>query len=167
MTTNNSPYLSIVIPLFNEEKSVKELHSRLMDALNGLGRSYEIIYIDDGSKDATYKTICDLAKNDPCVVVIQLAKNYGQTACLAAGFDNAGGDIIISMDGDLQHDPSDLPLFMEKINEGFDIVSGWRERRIDNFFARRLPSLLANKLLALVSGVDIHDFGFVQRRFAS
>jgi len=165
MMPEAGPYLSVVIPLFNEEKSLGELHSRLVGVLKSLDRTYEIIFIDDGSRDSTYKMICDMAKDDPHVVAIQLAKNYGQTAALSAGFDNASGDVIISMDGDLQHDPADLPLFLEKIDEGFDIVSGWRKHRVDNLFMRRLPSFLANRLLALVSGIRIHDFGTTYKAY--
>lgn len=160
-----NPGLSVVVPLYNEEKNIEELYSRLTDVLKKTGKSYEMIFVNDGSRDNTYSKMKAISAKDPCVISVQLAKNYGQSVALSAGFDQAGGDIIISMDGDLQHDPSDMPLFLEKIAEGYDIVSGWRKKRVDNFVIRRLPSLLANKLLKAVSGIDIHDFGTTYKAY--
>jgi glycosyltransferase involved in cell wall biosynthesis len=151
--------LSIVIPLFNEESTVEELYRRLTAVLAAFGRTYEIIFVDDGSLDATYLSLFSIAAADASVRLVKLARNYGQTAALAAGFDRARGDVIVAMDGDLQHLPEDLPRLLAKLDEGFDIVSGWRERRVDNYWTRRLPSRIANWLIARFSGVDLHDFG--------
>ena len=160
-----NPYVSIVVPLYNEETNVLELYTRLKAELQALGKSYEMIFVDDNSKDSTVKIVTDIIRKDPAVTLIQLARNYGQSAALSAGFDAAKGDIIISMDGDLQHDPADLPHFMEKIEEGYDIVSGWRKVRVDNILIRRLPSRIANIMLQKVSGVDIHDFGTTYKAY--
>src|SRR5947209_16542986 len=123
------------------------------------GESFEIVLVDDGSNDQTFTMLREIAAVDSRVIVVKLRRNFGQTAGLAAGFDHARGEYIIAMDGDLQHEPADIPLFLEKISEGYDIVSGWRKRRIDNFWLRRFPSRCANWLMAKLSGVDIHDFG--------
>jgi glycosyltransferase involved in cell wall biosynthesis len=155
----SGPRLSIVVPLFNEEATLDELHRRLTAVLAGLARTYEIILVDDGSTDGTYFAMCALGASDPSVRLVKLARNYGQTAALAAGFDRAAGDVIVAMDGDLQHAPEDLPRLLEKLDEGYDIVSGWRERRVDNYWTRRLPSRIANWLIARLSGVELHDFG--------
>ncbi|MBN1348918.1 glycosyltransferase family 2 protein [candidate division KSB1 bacterium] len=153
------PQLSIVVPLYNEERCVKELYDRLTNALLKTGRSYEIIFIDDGSQDSTYTKIMDIYKRNDHLQIIRLRRNFGQSAALAAGFDHASGEIIISMDGDLQHFPEEIPKFIAKIEEGYDIVSGWREKRVDNFILRRFPSMIANKLMAKLSGIDLRDFG--------
>ena len=155
----NAIDLSIVVPFYNEEDSVIELHRRLTDVLRKTGLRYEIIFVDDGSSDGTPRVLEAVFRKDRAVHVIRLKKNSGQTAGLAAGFDFADGEIIISMDGDLQHAPEDVPLFLEKMKEGYDVVSGWRKRRVDNFILRRLPSLVANRMMKKLSGVDIHDFG--------
>ena len=160
-----NPYISVVVPLYNEEASSLELYTRVKAQLRALNKPYEMIFIDDGSKDKTAMIMADIARKDALVTLIQLARNYGQSAALSAGFDAAKGDVIISMDGDLQHDPADLPLFMEKIDEGYDIVSGWRKVRVDNFLIRRLPSRIANRILQKVSGVDIHDFGTTYKAY--
>jgi glycosyltransferase involved in cell wall biosynthesis len=123
------------------------------------GEGFEILFVDDGSTDRTYHLLREIAAVDSRVTVVKLRRNFGQTSALAAGFDHARGEYIIAMDGDLQHDPADIPLFLEKIAEGYDIVSGWRKRRIDNLWLRRIPSRTANWLMAKLSGVDIHDFG--------
>jgi glycosyltransferase involved in cell wall biosynthesis len=158
-------WLSIVVPLYNESKSVDELYARLKKELEAIGKSYEIIFIDDGSKDDTVKLASAIAAKDKTVTLIQLARNYGQSSALLAGFDQASGDVIISMDGDLQHDPAELPLFIEKINEGYDIVSGWRKQRVDNLLIRRIPSRMANLMLQKVSGVEINDFGTTYKAY--
>jgi glycosyltransferase involved in cell wall biosynthesis len=157
--TSRRPQLSIVIPLFNEERTLEELHTRLTHTLASIEREYEIIFVDDGSTDATYFTLSALGAGDPHVRVVKLARNYGQTAALAAGFDLAAGAVIVAMDGDLQHSPEELPKLLDKLAEGYDIVSGWRERRVDNYWTRRLPSMVANWLVAKLSGVALHDFG--------
>src|SRR5439155_24743062 len=121
--------------------------------------SYELIFVDDGSRDGTYFTSCALAASDPTMRVVKLTRNYGQTAALAAGFDRSRGNVIVAMDGDLQHAPEDLPRLVAKLDEGYDVVSGWRERRVDNYWTRRVPSRVANWLIARLSGVRLHDFG--------
>ena len=151
--------LSIVIPLFNEQSTIEELHRRLTAVLAAVGRTYEIVFVDDGSTDGTYFELWTLAGRDPAVRLIKLTRNYGQTAALVAGFDRAKGDVIVAMDGDLQHAPEDLPRLLAKLEEGYDVVSGWRERRVDNYWTRRLPSRVANWLIAQFSGVPLHDFG--------
>ncbi len=157
--TKDLPQVSIVVPFYNEQENVGELYGSLKKVLDGLKISYELIFIDDGSKDQTYPTLVGLYDRDEKVRIIKLRKNFGQTAALQAGFDYARGEIIISMDGDLQHDPEDIPAMLDKMKEGYDIVSGWRKRRVDNFFLRKLPSLLANRMMRRLSGVQIHDFG--------
>jgi glycosyltransferase involved in cell wall biosynthesis len=124
-----------------------------------VGDSFELVLVDDGSNDRTYKLLEEIAAVDSRVLVVKLRRNFGQTSALAAGFDHASGAFILAMDGDLQHDPNDIPDFLEKLEEGYDVVSGWRKERIDNFVLRRIPSRCANWLMAKLSGVDIHDFG--------
>ncbi len=152
-------YLSIIIPLYNEEEVIDELHERLKKTLEGVKKSYEIIYVEDGSKDNTFQKLHKIKERDDSVKLIKLRGNFGQTPALAAGFDNAAGDIIIAMDGDLQHLPEDIPKFIEKIEEGYDLASGWRENRKDPFLSRRLPSKIANWLMYKLSGVKLKDFG--------
>ncbi len=151
--------LSIVVPLFNEVGTIDELHTRLSAVLRLLGRSSEVIYVDDGSTDGTAEAVAAIADGDHQVRLISLARNYGQTAALAAGFDAAVGNVIVAMDGDLQHAPEEIPKLLARLDEGYDIVSGWRERRMDNLWTRRLPSRIANWLMAKLSGVSLHDFG--------
>lgn len=150
---------SIVIPIHNEEDSVIPLFAKIVEVMEGHGWEFEIIFVDDASSDGSPALLEQIASLDSRVVVVQLRRNFGQTPALAAGFDFARGDIIISMDGDYQHDPADLPAFVEKIHQGYDIVSGWREKRVDDFVTRRLPSKLANWMMKRLSGVDLHDFG--------
>lgn len=159
-TEIDKPRYSVVVPFHNEQESVAELHRQLSEALDGRFEPVEIIFIDDHSTDATLDILKGIAEKDPRVVAIRLKRNYGQTVALAAGFDYAEGDVIISMDGDLQHDPADIPEMLRTFEEtGCDIVSGWRNRRVDNFLLRRAPSRAANWLMAKLSGVNIHDFG--------
>src|SRR6476620_3739265 len=153
------PKYSIVIPLHNEQENVTDLYDRLKAVMEANGESFELVLVDDGSSDETFSLLRQIAGVDSRVTVVRLRRNFGQTSALAAGFDNARGEYIIAMDGDLQHDPADIPLFLEKVSEGYDIVSGWRKVRIDNFWLRRFPSRCANWLMAKLSGVDIHDFG--------
>lgn len=150
---------SVVVPLYNESAVVQELYERLTKTLTATGLYYELVFIDDGSKDNTLGLLKAIASKDSKVFVVELRRNFGQTPALAAGFDVAQGQIIISMDGDLQHLPEEIPLFLEKINEGYDVVSGWRKNRVDNLVMRKLPSRAANWLASKISGVDIHDFG--------
>jgi len=154
-----NPQISVVVPFYNEQENIQELYQGLTRVLGNLNVTYELIFVNDGSTDNTPQILKDLYQKDEKVLVIRLRKNFGQTAALQAGFDFAQGDVIISMDGDLQHDPEDIPLFLSKMEEGYDIVSGWRKRRVDNLLFRRLPSLLANRMMKKLSGVDIHDFG--------
>jgi glycosyltransferase involved in cell wall biosynthesis len=151
--------LSIVVPLYNEAGTLHELHRRLTEVILFLGQDTEIIYVDDGSTDATWPTVEAIGADDPRVHAIRLARNYGQTAGLAAGFDAARGEVIVAMDGDLQHEPEEIPKLLAKLDEGYDVVSGWRERRVDGYLTRRLPSKIANWLMAKLSGVSLHDFG--------
>jgi len=151
--------LSIIVPFFNEEDNVEGLYARLKKVLGTLGLSYEIIFVDDGSRDRTPEILARLYDEDPGLHVIRLRRNSGQTAALQAGFDFARGEIVVSMDGDLQHAPEEIPLFLAKLDEGYDIVSGWRKRRVDNLFLRKIPSRAANWIMKKLSNVDIHDFG--------
>jgi glycosyltransferase involved in cell wall biosynthesis len=155
----STPQLSVVIPLLNEVGTIDELHRRLGAVLQLIGIPSEIVYVDDGSSDGTREALTAIADHDARVRIIQLARNYGQTAALAAGFDAAAGDVIVAMDGDLQHEPEEIPRLLAKLHEGYDIVSGWREQRVDNWWTRRLPSKIANWLMARLSGVSLHDFG--------
>jgi glycosyl transferase family 2 len=151
--------LSIVVPLYNEVSTVSELHERIANVLALIGTPSEIIYVDDGSTDGTTEALTAIANRHVDVRLIILARNYGQTAALAAGFDAAVGDTIVAMDGDLQHAPEEIPTLLDKLDEGYDIVSGWREQRVDNLWTRRIPSQAANWLMAKLSGVQLHDFG--------
>lgn len=153
------PRYSIVVPFHNEEDNVTALYDRLKAVMEQIGDSFELVLVDDGSTDRTYKLLEEIAAVDSRVLVVKLRRNFGQTSALAAGFDNAQGDFILAMDGDLQHDPNEIPHFLSKLEEGYDVVSGWRKERIDNFVMRRFPSRCANWLMAKLSGVDIHDFG--------
>ncbi len=151
--------LSIVIPIHNEEPAILPLYDRLIAVLDRLHTEYEILFIDDASTDRSFELLANLAETDCRLKVIRLRRNFGQTAALAAGFDDAQGDVVVSMDGDLQHDPEDIPSLVEKINEGYDIASGWRKNRIDNTVTRKIPSRIANWMMKRASGVDLHDFG--------
>jgi glycosyltransferase involved in cell wall biosynthesis len=153
------PRYSIVVPFHNEEENVTVLYARLKQVMEQVSDSFEMVFVDDGSRDRTYKLLEEIAAVDSRVLVVKLRRNFGQTSALAAGFDHASGEFILAMDGDLQHDPNDIPAFLEKLDEGYDVVSGWRKDRIDNFVMRRIPSRCANWLMARLSGVDIHDFG--------
>ncbi|MGH9606026.1 MAG: glycosyltransferase family 2 protein [Terracidiphilus sp.] len=150
---------SIVVPFHNEEENVTVLYARLKQVMEQVGESFEMVLVDDGSSDRTYKLLEEIAAVDSRVLVVKLRRNFGQTSALAAGFDHASGEFILAMDGDLQHDPNDIPAFLEKLDEGYDVVSGWRKERIDSFVMRRFPSRCANWLMAKLSGVEIHDFG--------
>ena len=156
----DNPRYSVVVPFHNEQDSVAELHRQLCEVMDGRYEPVEMIFIDDHSTDATLDILKGIAAKDPRVAAIRLKRNYGQTVALAAGFDYAEGEVIISMDGDLQHDPADIPRMLTTFEEtGCDIVSGWRKKRVDNFLLRRAPSRVANWLMAKLSGVSIHDFG--------
>src|SRR5579872_1894445 len=151
--------VSIVIPIHNEEPAILPLYDGLTSVLEGLERPYEIIFIDDASTDRSFDLLANLVETDQRLKVIRLRRNFGQTAALSAGFDEAHGNIIISLDGDLQHDPEDIPALLKKIDEGYDIASGWRKQRLDNAITRKIPSRIANWLMSKASGVELRDFG--------
>jgi len=157
--------LSMIVPIFNEEKNIVILYKELIHVLEELDQEFEIIFIDDGSTDQSFKILSKLYKDDPRVIIISFRRNFGQTAALSAGFDHAKGDIIITLDADLQNDPKDIPKFLEKLHEGNDLVNGWRFKRKDPFFSRRLPSIIANKIISIVTGVKLHDYGCTLRAF--
>jgi glycosyltransferase involved in cell wall biosynthesis len=150
---------SIVVPFYNEQESIPPLYMKLTEVMDGIGEPYELVFVDDGSKDNTFKVLSEIYEHDRRVNVVRLRRNFGQTAALKAGFDFARGDVIISMDGDLQHAPEEIPRFLEKIEEGYDLVSGWRVSRTDHWLMRQLPSRVANWMMAKLSGVELHDFG--------
>ncbi len=159
--------ISIVVPLYNEEESINFLYDSITNVMIGLNRRYEIIFVDDGSVDATFLRAKAIHQEDPRLKVIKFQKNYGQTPAMQAGFDHAKGKIIISMDGDLQNDPNDIPKFLEKIEEGYDIVCGWRKNRKDKLVTRKIPSKIANRLIGKVTGVKIHDNGCSLKAYKS
>ena len=161
------PKYSIVVPFHNEQESVTELYDKLKAVMELNAESFELVFVDDGSRDMTFDLLQQIAAVDSRVVVIKLRRNFGQTSALAAGFDHAEGEYIIAMDGDLQHDPGDIPEFIAKLREGYDIVSGWRKDRVDNLWLRRIPSRCANWLMARLSGVNLHDFGTTFKAYRS
>lgn len=154
-----SPQVSIVIPLHNEVETLRELYTRVSATMEKREETWELVLVDDGSTDGTTKMLEELHGEDPRIVVVNLRRNYGQTPALAAGFDHSRGEFIVSLDGDLQHAPEEIPNFLDKIREGYDLVSGWRTARTDAFLTRTFPSRVANWLMAKVSGVQVHDFG--------
>ena len=151
--------ITIVVPVYNEQDNVEAVYTAISSALRAMDCSYEIIMVDDGSSDGSYRLLTRLASEDPALKVIRFRRNFGQTAAMSAGFDFAQGDIIIPMDGDLQNDPADIPRLIEKIHEGYDVVSGWRRDRKDTFVTRKIPSMLANALISRLTGVHLHDYG--------
>ncbi len=164
MTENQAPVgegpeISVVVPLYNEEGNLGELLRRLGESLDELGREAEVILVDDGSADGTWEGLVRAARTDHRLRLVRLRRNFGQTAALAAGFDHARGRIVVAMDGDLQHSPEEIGLLVEKLDEGYDIASGWRKKRVDHALFRRLPSRIANRLIGRLSGLPLHDFG--------
>jgi glycosyltransferase involved in cell wall biosynthesis len=159
MRSDSSVKYSIVVPFFNEQENVPPLYMKITEVMDAIGEPYELIFVDDGSRDNTFKVLSDIYEHDHRVNLVQLRRNFGQTAALKAGFDFARGAVIISMDGDLQHDPEEIPRFLEKIEEGYDLVSGWRYARHDHWLMRQIPSRVANWMMAKLSGIDLHDFG--------
>src|SRR3989339_121542 len=147
---------SVVVPLYNEEAVVQELYDRLTKVMRQTCETYELVFVNDGSTDKTLEKLKTIAVGDDHIVAVELRRNFGQTPALAAGFDYAAGEVIISMDGVLQHLPEEIPNFIEQINVGYDVVSGWREKRVDNMIMRKIPSKIANWIASKVSGVDIH-----------
>jgi glycosyltransferase involved in cell wall biosynthesis len=155
---NERPDVSVVIPLYNEAENLEQLHSELGASLESMGRSYEVILVDDGSQDGTLERLLEIEARDPRVRVLRLRRNFGQTAAFSAGFDHARGEIVVTSDGDLQNDPADIPRLVAKLDEGYDMVCGWRRDRKDPL-SKRLPSRFANRLIAWATGVGIHDYG--------
>ena len=150
--------ISIVIPVYNEEENIADLFSKLRDVCSRLNKSYEIIFVDDGSGDSSFHILSNIAQDDSHIKIIQFQKNFGQTAAISAGFSFSKGGIVIPIDADLQNNPNDIPRLLEQIDAGFDIVSGWRKNRKDSF-SRRIPSIIANKIISIVTGVHLHDYG--------
>ncbi len=153
------PELSVFLPVFNEEENIDLLDAKLKESLEQLARTYEIIYVDDGSTDKSLARLRDIALRDQRVRVVALRRNFGQTAAMSAGIDHARGKILIPMDADLQNDPVDIARLLEKLDEGYDVVSGWRKDRKDKMITRRIPSMFANRLISVISGVHLHDYG--------
>ena len=154
-----APEVSIFLPVFNEEPNLRPLHAKLDEALKALGRSAEIVYVDDGSSDGSLKILREIAEMDSRVRVVALRRNYGQTAAMAAGIDAARGKVLIPMDADLQNDPADITRLLDKLDEGYDVVSGWRKNRKDKMVTRKIPSMIANRLISWIGGVQLHDYG--------
>jgi glycosyltransferase involved in cell wall biosynthesis len=155
----DAPEVSIFLPVYNEEPNLRPLHAKLDAALKSLGRSAEIVYVDDGSSDDSLKILREVAEMDSRVRVVALRRNYGQTAAMAAGIDAARGKVLIPMDADLQNDPADIQRLLDKLDEGYDVVSGWRKNRKDKMLTRKIPSMIANRLISWIGGVPLHDYG--------
>src|SRR5437773_5139729 len=156
---SEAPEISVFLPVYNEEPNLLPLHAKLDESLRALGRSAEIVYVDDGSTDGSLKTLRELAHLDSRVRVVALRRNYGQTGAMAAGIDAARGRVLIPMDADLQNDPADIIRLLEKLDEGYDVVSGWRRNRKDKLITRKIPSMIANKLISWIGGLPLHDYG--------
>ena len=159
--------VSVVVPVYNEEDSISEMYGQLTEVLSQLGRTYEILVIDDGSADRSYELLKELHEKDKHVRVIRFRRNFGQTAAFSAGFTHARGDVIITIDADLQNDPADIPKLLAKIDEGYDVVSGWRIDRKDPLISRRLPSMIANRLISETTSVRLHDYGCSLKAYRS
>jgi glycosyltransferase involved in cell wall biosynthesis len=157
--TSAAPEISLFLPVLNEEPNLRPLHVKIDEALAALSRTAEVIYVDDGSTDGSLAVLRELAARDPRVRVVALRRNYGQTAAMAAGIDAARGAILIPMDADMQNDPTDIIRLLEKLDEGFDVVSGWRKERQDKMVTRKIPSMIANKIISFIGGVPLHDYG--------
>lgn len=164
---NSRPHLSVIVPLYNEEESVPLLYEKIRNVCDPLGLPYETVFIDDGSRDRTFAILEDIHSRDGRVKVVRFRKNYGQTPAMAAGFRAARGKVVISMDGDLQNDPSDIPRLLKKLEEGYDVVCGWRKDRKDKLISRRIPSIIANRLIGKITGVPIHDNGCSLKAYRS
>ena len=154
-----APGISVFLPVYNEEPNILPLHAKLDEALNSLGRTAEIVYVDDGSTDGSLRVLREVAERDARVRVVALKRNYGQTAAMAAGIDAAQGEVLIPMDADLQNDPADIIRLLDKLDEGYDVVSGWRKNRQDKLITRKIPSMFANRLISWIGGVPLHDYG--------
>ena len=149
---------SIVVPFYDEQENIPALYMKLTEVMDGIGGPYELVFVDDGSKDNTFKVLSEIFEHDRRVHLVRLRRNFGQTPALKAGFDFAQGEIVISMDGDLQHDPEEIPRFLEKIEEGYDLVCGWRQQQRDHWLTHQLPNRAANWMMARLSGIELHDF---------
>ena len=157
--------VSVVLPVYNEVDNLVPLHAELTGALAALGRSYEIIYIDDGSRDTSFEVLRRIREKDPRVRLVRFRRNFGQTAAMAAGLERTTGDIVITLDSDLQNDPRDIGRLIARLEEGYDLVSGWRQDRKDDFFSRRIPSLTANWIIRAITGVHVHDYGCMLKAY--
>lgn len=157
--------ISVVVPVFEEEDNLRPLHAEIARALDVLGEPAEVVYVDDGSRDRSLAVLHEIRRSDPRARVVQFTRNSGQTAAMAAGFDHARGEIVVTLDADLQNDPADIPRLVAELRAGFDVVAGWRKERHDGLFLRRLPSRVANRLIAFVTGVAIHDTGCTLKAF--
>jgi glycosyltransferase involved in cell wall biosynthesis len=157
--------ISVVVPTYNEEENIRLLYDELSEVMRATGYEYEVLFVDDGSSDRTLSILITLHNEDSHIGVIRFRRNFGQTAAMSAGFDYASGDVIITMDADLQNDPHDIPRFIEKIDEGYDVVTGWRHNRQDAFINRKLPSMIANKIISWTTGVALHDYGCTLKAF--
>jgi len=163
--SNHSFEVSIVIPIYNEEENVALLHRSITEVMRHTNKSYEIIMVDDGSTDSTLSVLKEIQKNDPHLRIIKFRGNFGQSAAMAAGFEAARGETVVAMDGDLQNDPQDIPKLLDKLAEGYDVVSGWRKNRKDKLIVRKVPSKIANRLICSVTGVKLHDTGCSLKAF--
>lgn len=159
LTTEAPPELSLFLPVLDEEENLRPMHAKIQAALDALGKTAEVIYVDDGSTDKSLSILKEIAAGDDRVRVVALRRNYGQTAAMSAGIDAARGDILIPMDADLQNDPADIARLLEKLDEGYDVVSGWRKNRQDKLFSRKIPSQIANRIISLIGDVHLHDYG--------
>ncbi|HRI02268.1 MAG TPA: glycosyltransferase family 2 protein [Pyrinomonadaceae bacterium] len=155
----NNPELSLFLPVLDEEENLRPMHAKIAAALDALGKTAEVIYVDDGSTDKSLEILKEIAASDERVRVVSLRRNYGQTAAMSAGIDAAKGDILIPMDADLQNDPADISRLLDKLNEGYDVVSGWRKNRQDKLISRKIPSQIANRIISWIGGVPLHDYG--------
>ena len=162
---SKQPYLSVTVPIYNEVENVERLWKRLYTVLSNYKHSYEVIFVDDGSTDGTRKMIRNLAKTNPQLRAILFRSNFGQSAAMAAGFKASRGQVVVAMDGDLQNDPKDIPLMVDKLQSGYDVVSGWRKNRKDKFIGRKLPSKIANRIICSVTDVKLHDTGCSLKAF--
>lgn len=156
---HQNPELSLFLPVLDEEENLRPMHAKIKEALDALGKTAEVIFVDDGSTDNSLRILKEIAAEDDRVRVISLRRNYGQTAAMSAGIDAAKGDILIPMDADLQNDPADIARLLEKLDEGYDVVSGWRKNRQDKLISRKIPSQIANKIISAIGGVPLHDYG--------
>ena len=156
---SNIPELSLFLPVLDEEENLRPMHAKIAAALDVLGKTAEVIYVDDGSTDKSLEILKEIAASDDRVRVVSLRRNYGQTAAMSAGIDAAKGDILIPMDADLQNDPADISRLLDKLNEGYDVVSGWRKNRQDKLISRKIPSQIANRIISWIGGVKLHDYG--------